>query len=74
MKDDFKRQHLDDEKFYMNPFTENVDTGENWLADFRARKDKSEDWEAWGGNELVAVVNILAGKGSGYITCWKEVE
>ena len=61
--------HLDKDKFYMNPFTGSVDTGQNWEKDFDSRdeEDMNKSWVEWGGEDLVEVEMNENGS-------WEEVE
>ena len=44
------------EVFYMNPATGSVASIEEWEKDFEDRENKSQNWEEWGGESLIAVI------------------
>ena len=49
------RKYLEDKKYYINPETGSIDTGEAWESDFNGRPDKEQDWFKWGGYSLELV-------------------
>lgn len=67
-----KRENIKSRVYYMNVSTGSVDTGENWLADFRAEAAREGcSWEDWGGHKLTPVSPLGATKeGKVHFVSW----
>ena len=50
---------LKENVYYMNPCTGSVDSGFNWMDDFKNQNfEETLDWKAWGGESLIEVVKL----------------